>query len=71
MTAKPQTMVRTYTSPDAYQKDAEKLAGEGWAVVNTVEHAPRTGCMRFIMLGGIGALVFRPKHKIVVTYQRR
>lgn len=65
-----QTMVRTYKSADALRRDAERLAREGWTISNTVEHMPRSGCMRFCLLGGIGALVIRPKPSIVVTYTR-
>lgn len=64
-----ETMVRVYKSPDAYRREAEKLAKQGWVVSNTTERNPRAGCGRMIFLG-LFALVFRPKPEIVVTYSR-
>ena len=63
------TLVRSYTSPQAFARDAEKLSTQGWRIVSTMNHAPRAGIGRIALLG-FGALVFRPKHQIVVTYGR-
>jgi hypothetical protein len=65
-----ETMVREYKSIDDYRADAQKLARNGWNVKSVETIDPRSGCMRIILLGGIGALVFRPKPRIVVTYER-
>lgn len=64
-----ETMVRTYKSPDAYRKDAEKLARQGWTVSNTMERRPQSGCGRILLLG-VFTLLFRKKPEIVVTYER-
>lgn len=61
--------VRRYPNERVYQRDAQKWAKRGYRVVSVTSEAPRSGCMRFIMLGGIGALVLRPKPVLVVTYQ--
>lgn len=60
--------VKTYTKPQQYQRDAGRMSKKGWTVVSTQEHAPRTGVGRWLLIGPL-ALIFRPKHKIVVTYQ--
>lgn len=65
-----ETTVKEYKSMGEYQADAAKRAREGWSVQSTMEKTQRTGCMRFIMLGGIGALVFHPRPHILVTYVR-
>ncbi len=54
-----ETRVVTYTGEGAYQH------GLAHAVTQ-----PRSGCLRFLMLGGIGALVFKPKQHFIVSYQR-
>ena len=46
------------------------MTKEGWRVASATEATQRTGCRRFIMLGGIGALVFHPKPHYMVTYER-
>lgn len=65
-----ETMVRTYPNPDAYQRDARKLAGKGWSVSNTMERKPRAGCARILTLG-LFTMLFPPKPEIVVTYVRQ
>lgn len=65
-----ETTVRQYRGPDAYAKDARKLAEQGWQPVNTIEQRPRSGCLRMLLLTPIGAIAFRPKPTLVVTYQR-
>ena len=68
--AQQRTMVRVYTDPGRYRKDAERLAREGWRVEQVTEHRRRSGCLRVFLLLGIFALVFPPKPEIVVTYVR-
>ena len=62
--------VRRYRNDKQFQKDAKRLAGDGWQVISTTSETRRSGCARIIMLGGIGALVFRPKPQTVVTYSK-
>lgn len=62
-------MVRTYKSNDAYRKDANKLAKQGWRVVNVAERRPRAGCLRLLFLWWF-VLIFPPKPELVVTYER-
>jgi len=64
------TIVRTYTSPGAYTKDARRMERQGYRVVNTVNQAPRAGCLRILTLG-IFTMIFPPKPLIVVTYRRQ
>lgn len=63
-----QTKVVEYTSAGDFQKDANKLARDGWTVAAQSERTPKRGCLR--MLAG-GFLFFRPKPRIVVTYNRQ
>lgn len=65
-----ETMVRVYRGTAAYRREAQRLAQEGWVVANTVEHRPRSGCLRVFLLLGIFALVFPPKPELTVTYVR-
>ena len=65
-----ETRVKNYKGTDEYAEDSQKMAREGWKVVSSSEQSQRTGCMRFVMLGGIGALVFKPKSHVLVTYER-
>ncbi len=63
--------VKRYKSERAYRKNAKRMAASGWSVVNAVSEQPRSGCGRIIMLGGIGSLIWRPKPRFVVTYERK
>ncbi len=62
--------VKRYKKERAYRKDATRMAGEGWTVVSVTSEQQRSGCGRIIMLGGIGALIWKPKPDFVVTYER-
>jgi putative NADH-flavin reductase len=64
-------IVRRYKNDAEYQKDANKLLAKGYEVQNVVSEVQRSGCGRFIALGGIGALIFKPKPVQVVTYRLR
>lgn len=64
-----ETMVRVYKKPDEYQRDAQRLAAQGWIVANTMERRPRAGCARILTLG-LFTLVFPPKPELVITYSR-
>jgi hypothetical protein len=64
-----ETMVRVYKGNDAYQKDARKLADQGWRVVNVVERRPRAGCLRILLLWWL-TLLRPPRPELVVTYAR-
>ena len=58
-------LVRRYKTDPEYQKDANKLARQGYVVVNATSEQPRSGCMRILTLG----ILFKPKPQLVVTYQ--
>lgn len=64
-----QTMVREYPSPESFNRDAARMAGDGWQVVSTIERRQRAGCMRLLLLWWL-VLLRPPKPTIVVTYQR-
>lgn len=53
----------------AFRKDAEKLAKQGYVPVSQSWADGRTGIKRFIMLGGVGSLVFKPAGTLTVTYR--
>jgi hypothetical protein len=71
-----ESTVRTYTGRDQqaateeYTKDAAKMAEQGWMPVGQSWADGRSGCLRVIMLGFIGALVWKPKGSLTVTYTR-
>ena len=62
--------VKRYKTDQAYRKDAGKMAAQGWRVTNVISEQPRAGCMRIILTGGLGAIVWKPKPQLVVTYER-
>jgi hypothetical protein len=64
-----ETMVRTYNKTGDYQKDATKLAQQGWTVANVAMQQPHSGCGRIVLIGVLAA-IFKPKPVIIVTYQR-
>lgn len=64
-----ETRVKNYSSPGAFNRDAGKMARDGWSVVSTTERQPRAGCLRIVTLG-LFTLIFPPKPEIVVTYSR-
>lgn len=63
--------VKRYKSDKQYRKDAVVMAQAGWEVASVTSEQQRSGCGRIIMLGGIGALIWKPKPQLVVTYQRK
>lgn len=63
------TVVKTYNSDKAYQKDAQRMAKAGWRVVSAVQDKRRPGCGRIGCLG-IFAAIFPPKPVLVVTYEK-
>jgi hypothetical protein len=73
-----ETMVRIYQHasglfpvfPRSFARDARHLAQSGWHVVSVAEQEQRSSCLRIFLLGGIGALVFHPKPKTIVAYER-
>jgi len=66
---KTETMVREYTDSAAFNRDAARLAKDGWSVISTTDVKQRAGCGRLILLWWL-VLLRPPKAKIVVTYQR-
>ena len=65
-----ETDVREYESMKAYEKDAKKLAKDGWEVVQTEWYQPKSGIGRKAAIG-IFAAVFKPSKKLMVTYRRQ
>lgn len=62
-------IVKQYIRSKDYEKEARKLAKQGYRVAHTVTEQPRSGCLRIIALGGIGALLWKPKNITTVTYE--
>jgi hypothetical protein len=65
--------VKEYKSPQAYRKDAKKMAKKGWVVTSAEEYNEHSGCLRIgcIAVIFLPLLIFlRKKPKIVVTYRR-
>lgn len=72
----PDIMVKVYKGRDQshaaseYAKDAGQLAVHGWSPTGQSWADGRSGCLRVLMLGFIGALVWKPKGTLTVTYTR-
>jgi hypothetical protein len=70
-----QVIVRTYKAKrqaDAardFAKDAQKLAATGYFPVSQSWGEGNSGCRRVILLGFVGALVFKPAGTLTVTYR--
>jgi hypothetical protein len=65
-------MVKQYRGKHRYsdfQKDAAKLAGQGWHVVASTDVHQNIGCMRWLTLGLL-SLIFRPNDILTVTYEQ-
>jgi len=63
---KKQIVVKTYKNDKAYQKDANRMRGQGYEV-QQMDQAERSGCLRWLLVGPL-ALVWK-KHQITVTYR--
>ena len=59
-------IVRRYKTDAEFQKEANKLAKEGYSVTSTTSEQPRSGCLRILTLG----ILFKPKPVLVVTYNQ-
>lgn len=69
LTSTEQTMM-TYKGEARMRAGVASMQRQGWVVTSTTSYTPRSGCLRFIMLGGIGTLVFHPQERFTVTYSR-
>jgi len=58
---------REYKDRKDFEKDANRRAKDGWAVVSTTEHRQKMGLFRLVALGPIFG---RRKPKLLVTYRR-
>lgn len=68
-------IVRTYTgkrqsdAAEVFAKDAILAAADGYEPVSQSWAEGRSGCLRIIGLGFIGALVWKPAGSLTVTYR--
>lgn len=62
------TVVKEYKSRDAFNRDAQVMAAQGYAVVSVTESQQRSGCMRILLLN-FAALLWKPPSHLIVTYQ--
>jgi hypothetical protein len=63
-------IMRQYKGDGAMRSGITSMQKQGWRVSSQSSFQPRSGCMRIILLGGIGALLFKPKPVFLVTYVR-
>jgi hypothetical protein len=63
-------VTRTYKGDKALRHGIAHMQRHGWRVASQSSFQPRAGLGRVIMLGGIGALVWKPKPAFVVTFER-
>lgn len=67
--------IATYKAKDQqaaakqFAKDAEKWASRGYEPVSQSWADGRSGCARVILLGFVGALVWKPAGTLTVTYR--
>ena len=70
MTLNGQVVIKRYKNEREYQLDALEQSEQGYFVRAVTSEQPRSGCMRIILTGGLGALIWKPKPQLVVTYTR-
>ncbi|HZU77115.1 MAG TPA: hypothetical protein VFA70_10155 [Dehalococcoidia bacterium] len=76
MATSPAVLVREYKSRRAYERDARRLAAEGWTVANVAEKRGGPHLLASLLLlvllivPGVLALLFWRKRVLVVTYTR-
>jgi hypothetical protein len=70
-------LVREYNSIKEFEKDANKLAKQGYAPTNTVRQPGHLGTKHKnvniavgVLTGGLGLLVARTSERLIVTYTR-
>lgn len=63
--AKTTVLVREYNDGSDFQKDARKLAKDGWAVTNSVSQEQKKGCIKAFL-----SPFTRRKSHVIVTYNR-
>lgn len=64
-----ETLVREYRSRNAFEKDAQILAKQNYKVVSVADQQQQVGCLRVLLIG-IFAIFFKPKPKLIVTYEK-
>lgn len=62
--------IREYTSVGDMQQGIAAMAAQGWRVQSQTSYQPRQGAGRIVALGFVGAALFKPAPKFVVTYAR-
>ncbi len=76
MSANDQVIVRSYKAKRQeeaareFAKDATALARQGYQPVSQSWAEGRSGCLRVVLLGFVGALVFKPAGTLSVTYRK-
>jgi hypothetical protein len=63
-------VVREYSDRDKFERDAQRLAAQGYRVVSVTDRQQRAGVVRMATIG-FGALIWKPKSHLVVTYEAR
>ena len=64
-----ETKVKEYQSQGAFQRDADRMAKDGWAVQTVSDRPQRVGCLRILSTGFL-ALLWKPPSHVLVTYHR-
>lgn len=70
MAATGNQVMRQYIGEKAMRNAILSMQNQGYRVSSQSSYQPRSGCMRVILLGGIGALIWKPKPVFVLTYVR-
>lgn len=65
-----QQQIREYKSQGEMERAIRQMNAQGWQAVSTAVKEQRSGCLRVVMLGGIGALIWRPRPHFLVTFSR-
>lgn len=67
---KTKQVTRTFKGDKELRHGIAHMQRHGWRVSSQSSYQPRSGLTRVILLGGIGALIWKPKPKFVVTFER-
>jgi hypothetical protein len=62
--------IREYATEKEMQRDANKWLSRGYTITSQTYDKPSAGCGRWLIAGPF-ALLWKPKPRWIVTYQRR
>ena len=63
----PQIVLREYKDRDEFEKGARQMGRSNYELIEHAERRQRSRWLRIMLLGGLGALVWKPKPHIIAA----